>query len=155
MIAKRITSALWRPGGTGGVEHPRQWVLTVAGGEQRRGWQGRSPLEHLVKDLDSQGTSAFGRRPSATSSSPRAATLLNDERSRCLIAILAAGTSARIFSIVASPLARSRIAITTSAPAIASRWAKPNPRPLLAPVTTASRPERSGTTRVRASLFTI
>ncbi len=44
----------------------------------------------------------------------------------------------------ASPLAWSRQASTTSAPARASANAVSKPRPLLAPVTTAMRPERSG-----------
>ena len=43
----------------------------------------------------------------------------------------ASGTVARICSMAASPLARLRIAITTSAPAAASRVASPRPRPEL------------------------
>ncbi len=52
-------------------------------------------------------------------------------------------------AIAASPLARLRIAMTTSAPAAAKRLVTPSPSPLLEPVTTASFPERSGG-RVRA-----
>ena len=63
---------------------------------------------------------------------------------------LASGTVARISSIAASPLARLRIAMTTSAPAADSRRASPNPRPLLAPVTIASFPDRSGTVATRS-----
>ena len=59
------------------------------------------------------------------------------------------GTVARISSIAASPLARLRIAMTTSAPAADSRGANQNPRPLLDPVTTASFPDRSGTFTTR------
>ena len=57
----------------------------------------------------------------------------------------ASGTVARIWSIAASPLARLRIAMMTSAPAADSRVASPRPKPELEPVTTASFPERSGT----------
>ena len=65
------------------------------------------------------------------------------------------GTVARISSIAASPLARLRIAMTTSAPAADSRRAKPNPRPLLDPVTTASFPDRSGTVATRLVAMSI
>ncbi len=65
------------------------------------------------------------------------------------------GTVARISSIAASPLARLRIAMTTSAPAADSRRANPNPRPLLDPVTTASRPDRSGTVATRLGAMSI
>jgi len=72
-----------------------------------------------------------------------------------LIVSLASGTAARILSIAASPLARLRIAITTSAPAIANRRASPNPRPLLEPVTTAKLPDKSGTVSVSSLPLTM
>ncbi len=62
----------------------------------------------------------------------------------------ASGTLPRISSIAASPLARLRIAMTTSAPAAESRRASPKPRPLLAPVTIANFPDRSGTVATRS-----
>ena len=43
-------------------------------------------------------------RPSAASSSPSAATLFSDDRSRCLMLSLAAGNSRRISVIAVSPL---------------------------------------------------
>src|SRR5689334_11306573 len=88
-------------------------------------------------------------RPSALSCSPSAATEASDERSSGLMVSLASGTEVRISSIAFSPLARLRMAMTTSAPAAESRRASPNPRPLFAPVTTASFPDRSGTVATR------
>ena len=82
--------------------------------------------------------------PSAFSSSPSAATLASEARSSRLIVSFASGTVAWISFIAASPLAWLRIAMTTSAPAAASRVANPNPSPLLEPVTTASLADRSG-----------
>ena len=87
-------------------------------------------------------------RPSALRSSPSAATLSSDDRSRLLIVSLASGTVARIYSTATSPLVRLRMAITTSAPAADNRVARPRPRPELEPVTTASFPDRSGTVTV-------
>ena len=63
---------------------------------------------------------------------------------------LASGTVARISSIAFSPLARLRIAITTSAPAADRRRVSPNPRPLLDPVITTSFPDISGTVATRS-----
>ena len=88
--------------------------------------------------------------PSALSSSPSALTLASDDRSRLLIVSFALGTMSRICFSAASPLARLRIAIVTSAPPAASRVASPSPSPEFEPVTTASLPDKSVTVTLRS-----
>jgi hypothetical protein len=67
----------------------------------------------------------------------------NDARSKCRYTTRWLPLSARSVCVAASPLARSRPATTTRAPAVASARAVSYPRPEAPPVTTASLPVRS------------
>jgi hypothetical protein len=69
----------------------------------------------------------------------------SDARSRCTTSTLAPAAADRIRSAARSVLPRSRPASTTAAPCPASTSAVSSPRPPLAPVTTAVRPDWSGT----------
>ena len=88
----------------------------------------------------------FTNRSSASVSSPSAncRTDARLPRSSSTTSTWAFGTSSRIWSAAAAPFCRLRQAISTVAPARASSRAVTSPSPLLAPVTTAVRPDWSG-----------